>query len=471
MEELCWYGAQKLAKAVRDKEVSPVEVLKVHLERIERENPKVNAIVTLVAGEALEQAQKAEKDILSGAEAGPLCGVPVLIKDNVHTRGIRTTYGSKLYENFVPDEDAVLVKRLKDAGAIVIGKTNIPEFGLVCVTDNLLFGPTRNPWDLSRTPGGSSGGSAAAVALGLAPLATGNDAGGSIRIPAALCGVFGFKPSFGRVPSYPTMPGINSLIHEGPISRSVADAALMMEVVAGPDDKDRFTLPAAPVNYLRDLNNGIEGKKIAYSADLGYAVVDREVAEITLSAAMRFRDLGCQVDIVDITLPDMVNALSAMTVTGVITAQEKRLEEWKDTIYPAFRPMIDRLDTISNRDLARADFLREELWQALQSLFKDYDFLITPTSCVTAFPSGAGGPLAPAEINGRKVRAMSWMAFTYPFNFTGHPAASVPCGFSAEGLPVGLQVVGRRFDDLSVLQASAAFETIMPWANRKPVLP
>lgn len=470
MEELCWYGAQKLAKALREKEVSPVEVVEAHLERIEEVNPRVNAIVTLAAEEALKQAQKAEKEILSGGEIGPLCGVPVLVKDNVHTAGIRTTYGSKLFENFVPGEDAPVVKRLKEAGAIVLGKTNIPEFGLVCITDNLLFGPTLNPWDPSRTPGGSSGGSAAAVALGLSPLATGNDAGGSIRIPAALCGVFGFKPSFGRVPSYPSLPGMGSLIHEGPITRSVADATLFMDVVSGPDDKDRFTLPCGPVNFLQDLTRGIKGKKAAFSADLGYAVVDREVAEITLRAAERFRDLGCEVDMVDLKLPDMVNALSAITVTAVTTAHEKRLEEWRETIYPAFRPMIDRAGSISNKDLARAEALREELWQAVQSLFQEYDFLLTPTSCVPAFPSGAGGPLAPAAINGQKVRAMAWMAFTYPFNFTGHPAASLPCGFSAEGLPVGLQVVGRRFDDLSVLQASAAFEAALPWAHRKPPL-
>jgi Asp-tRNA(Asn)/Glu-tRNA(Gln) amidotransferase A subunit family amidase len=470
VEELCWLDALELAAAIREKKVSPVEVIDAHLKRIARENPKVNAIVTLTADLARAEAKKAEESVLKGEQLGPLHGVPVLVKDNVFTKGIRTTFGSRLYEDFVPEEDAVLVERLKVAGAIVMGKTNIPEFGLVCVTDNLVFGHTGNPWDIKKTPGGSSGGAAAAVALGLSPLATGNDAGGSIRIPASLCGVFGLKPSFGRIPSYPRLPGFETLSHEGPITRSVADAALMLEVMAGPYERDRLTLPAAIKDYVSTLDKGVNGLRVAYSPDLGYAEVEPEVRDITYQGALAFRELGCEVEETDVMLPDMVEAMQSLVVPAIVAANEDRLEEWKQKIYPAFRPMLTRAGSISSRDTARAEFKKDELWQKVTGIFEKYDLLLTPASAVTAFDSGKGGPIGPTEINGRRVRGMSWTAFAYPFNFTGQPAASVPCGFSKAGLPVGLQIVGRRFDENTVLRAAAAFEKIRPWRQRRPIL-
>ncbi len=469
MEELCWLGALELAGAVREKKVSPVEIVNAFLARIERENHKVNAIVTLAAESARKAAKRAEDQVLHGGKTGPLHGVPVLIKDNVFTKGIRTTFGSRLYEKYVPQEDAVLVERLKEAGAIVLGKTNIPEFGLVCITDNLIFGPTRNPWHTEKTCGGSSGGAAAAVAMGLSPLATGNDAGGSIRIPASLCGVFGLKPSFGRIPSYPRLPGFETLSHEGPITRSVADAAIMLEVMAGPDERDRLTLPSAGKDYLSTVDNGIKGLRIAYSADLGYASVDSEVAKITYKAAMAFRDLGCTVEEIEVEFPDMMEAMQTLVTASIVAANEHRLEEWQEKIYPAFLPLIKKAGSISGRDIVSAEFKRDLLWDRVNRIFGEYHLLLTPTSAVTAFTSGRGGPIGPAEINGKKMRGMSWMAFTYPFNFTGQPAASVPCGFSAEGLPVGLQIVGRRFAEEAVLRAAAAFEKMQPWLQRRPV--
>jgi aspartyl-tRNA(Asn)/glutamyl-tRNA(Gln) amidotransferase subunit A len=469
LSELFWLSAVELSDLIRGKKVSPVEVMAAHLERIEKLNSRINAVVTLAAEQALREAGKAEAEVLGGMATGPLHGVPVLVKDNVFTKGIRTTFGSRLYEDFVPAEDAVLVERLKRAGAIVLGKTNLPEFGLVCITDNLIFGHTGNPWDPERTPGGSSGGAAAAVAAGFSPLATGNDAGGSIRIPASLCGVFGLKPSFGRVPAYPRLPAMETLSHEGPITRTVADAALMLEVMAGPDERDRMSLPAAPKNYLATLDRGINGLRVAYSPDLGYALVDPEVAAVTRSAALAFRDLGCQVEETGAVLPDLVGAMQKIAVTEVVAANEDRLDEWREKIYPAFRPMLDRVNTVTNRELAGAHFKREELWDKVRRVFERCDLLLTPASSVTAFVSGSGGPLAPALIGGKKAHSMSWMAFTYPFNFTGQPAASVPCGFDSAGMPVGLQIVGRRFAEATVLQAAAAFEALRPWGRMRPL--
>ncbi|MBS4021620.1 MAG: amidase [Dethiobacter sp.] len=468
METICWSTAAELAAAIAARDVSVPEVVDAYLQRIESVNPKLNAIVTLVAERAVADAKEAQTKIQKSHRLGALHGVPVLIKDNVYTEGIRTTYGSLLYENFVPDTDAILVARLKAAGAIVLGKTNLSEFGLVAITDNVIFGPTKNPWDLAKTPGGSSGGSAAAVAAGLSPLATGNDAGGSIRLPAGFCGIYGLKPSFGRIPSYPRLPVCEAVSHEGPLTRSVADAALMLEAMAGPDDRDRLSLPSAPGDYQSCLKEGVAGLKVAYSPDLGYATVDSEVRKIINKAALVFEELGCQVDEITLELPDMVKSLQIMVLTEIMVANEDRLEEWREKIYPLYSSFFSRVDKFTNKDMARIQFQRSELWHKIRRVFEDYDLLLTPTSAVAAFDSGAGGPVGPPVINGEKVRGMTWMAFAYPFNFTGQPAASVPCGFTAAGLPVGLQIVGRRFDEKTVLMASAAFEDARPWREHHP---
>ena len=258
--------------------------------------------------------------------------------------------------------------------------------------------------------------------------------------------------------------------HEGPITRTVADAALMLEVMAGPDERDRFSLPPAEKGYPQCLAEGIAGFRIAYNADLGYAVVDPEVKEITRQAAMAFRELGCRVEEVELNLPNMEEALQAMVITETVAANEANLRQWEDKLYPAYLPFLVLADTITSRDLTRIQFTRERLWDALWPLFKDYDLLLTPTTCVPAFDSGEGGPMGPEQIDGKGVGPISWIAFTYPFNFTGQPAASVPCGFNREGLPVGLQIVGRRYSEKAVLRASAAFEKIRPWQGKKPAL-
>ena len=469
-KEICWMTALELTEAISGGEISPVDVLDAVMEQVKRYNPELNAIVTLTGESAIESAKKAEKMVRKGEKLGPLLGVPVTLKDLVFTKGVRTTFGSKLYENFVPDEDAVLVERLKKAGAVIIGKTNVPEFGLIPVTDNLIFGPTRNPWDKSKTSGGSSGGAATAVAAGMGPLASGSDGGGSIRIPSSLCGVYGFKPSFGRVPSYPRLPGWETMDCPGPIARTVSDAALMLDVIAGPDDRDRFSLPGIDVSYLETLDNGIEGSRIAYSPDLGYAVVDQEVEKQTRKAAFSFDKLGCEVTEIKPDLFDMQYELITMVIAETITANEEHLEEWKEKIYPLYLSYLELEETFSIRDVVRVQYKREELWGKMRKIFENYDFLLTPTTAVPAFKLEKGGTMGPTEIAGETVGPVGWIAFTYPFNFTGQPAASVPCGFTGDGLPVGLQIVGSRYDDDGVLRASKAFEKTFPWQDKKPPL-
>ncbi len=466
-EDLCWMSAVELSKAIVGGEVSPVDVVEAVLERVHKCNPQINAVVTLLEDEARQEAKRAEEAVRKG-ERRPLLGVPVTIKDNIPVKGVRTTYGSKMFENFVPKEDAVLVERLREAGAIIIGKTNLPEFGLVAITDNPLFGATRNPWDLERTPGGSSGGAAAAVASGIAPIAIGNDGGGSIRIPSALCGVYGFKPSFGRVPSYRDLPIFLEMASHGPITRTVADAALVMDVISGPDERDRFSLPAVGFSYLERLEEGVEGKRFAYSPDLGYAVVDPEVEKLTRNAISAFEEAGASVEEVDVSIPDLAYELIVLVLTETIAMIGDKFEEWKNVAYPLYLNFLPLADTVTFKDYIKVRVRRDELWDAVRKIFADYDFMLTPTTAVPAFKLEEG--MGPTKIAGKDVGPIGWMPFTYPFNFTGQPAASVPCGFTKDGLPVGLQIVGRRYDDLGVLQASRAFEKIRPWQDKKPPL-
>jgi aspartyl-tRNA(Asn)/glutamyl-tRNA(Gln) amidotransferase subunit A len=463
-------SAIELLDAYRSKKLSPVEVTRAVLERISEVNSKINAIVTLTSDLALEQAKAAEEAYKRG-EAAALAGVPMTIKDLIATKGIRTTFGSLLFEDYVPDEDAVLVERLRDAGVVILGKTNVPEFGLVAVTDNLIFGPALNPWDTKKTVGGSSGGAAAGVVAGLGPLAVGNDGGGSIRIPSSLCGSFGIKPHFGRIPSGPKpYHGWESMNAEGPITRTVADAALMMDVMAGPDDRDRMSLPASGVNYLESIKGGVKGLKVAYTSDLAVAAVEPEVVEITKKAAFAFSELGCDVVEDDPGIFDMAQDLTVMVILETVTAHEHHLEEATEKMYTLYKPFLELMDVFSGRDRVRVDYNREEMWDRIRRFFEKYDLLLTPTAACPAFDFKEGGMLGPETINGVEQNPASWIGFTFPFNFTGQPAASIPCGFSAGGLPVGLQIVGRRYDEPTVLRAAAAFEAARPWADCHPEL-
>ena len=465
---ICRMSAWETREAIAAGELSPVEAVDAVLDRIERLNPSVNAYCTVVAESARREAQQAEAGVLRKDELGPLHGVPVSIKDLVYTRGIRTTGGSRLFEDFVPERDSVVVERLKKAGAIVIGKTNTPEFGWVAVTDNTLFGPTRNPWDVGRTPGGSSGGAACAVALGMAPLAIGSDGGGSIRIPSSFCGVFGLKPSYGRVPAAPGFPSLwEGLSVTGPITRTVRDAALMMEVIAGRDDRDYSSLPDTDLGYVSSLEGDLKGLRVAWSPDLGYAVADEQVLRATEAAARVFANLGCTVETAAPDAGDPQESFSAQVAASVAAFPGARMEDSPDLIDPALARFIERSREVPARDYIKARMANIEFAIKVWAFFEEYDLLLTPVVAVPPFEIGSYGP---REIGGKRVGPLAWMPFTYPFNVTGQPAASVPCGWTDDGLPIGLQIVGRRFEDGTVLRAAAAFERAAPWADRYPTL-
>jgi len=466
--EICYMSVVEMVEAIKTRKLSPVEIMDAVLSRIERLNPRVNAYCTLLAESARKQATEAEAKVMKGEELGPLHGIPVSIKDLTFTRGVRTTFGSRIYENFVPDRDAVVVERLKAAGAIMIGKTNTPEFGFMGVTDNLLFGPTRNPWNLERHAGGSSGGAAAAVAAGMGPLAQGSDGGGSIRIPSSFCGVFGIKPSFGRVPRGPGFPDWQTLTHYGPITRTVPDAALALEVMAGRDDRDRWSLPETGLRYLSALGGDLKGLKVAWSPDLGYAVVDPGVLEVTSAAVATFETLGCTVEAAAPEARNPGRTFAAIWAVTFASRYMDKLEEWRDQMNPRLVALIEQGKDRLVMDYARAAVGREEYCEQIQPFFERYDLLLTPSTAVPAFELDKFEVTEIAGVKGSPV--LDWTPFSHPFNFTGQPAASVPCGWTDDGLPVGLQIVGRRFDDVTVLRAAAAFEKASPWADRRPPL-
>jgi aspartyl-tRNA(Asn)/glutamyl-tRNA(Gln) amidotransferase subunit A len=466
-DDLCWLSATELAALVRTKKVSPVEILSAVLDRIDKVNPRLNAYVLVVADEARKDARAAERALgKKGARLGPLHGLPFSVKDLVITKNVTTTFGTPLFKDHVPTEDAPMVARMKTAGAVMLGKTNTPTFGWIGATHNLLHGVTRNPWNLERTPGGSSGGASAACAAGLAPLHIGTDGGGSIRIPAAFTGIYGFKPSYGRIPVYPASGGW-SLSHVGPMTRTVADAALMMNACAGPDERDQSSLPAERVDYVKALRGSLEGLRVAYAEDLGFAdVVDPDVAALCTRAVKAFRELGCRVEEVEPRWPSPREAWEQIFCGG-IAARMAPYRERRDAIDPGLLQIIE--STLRNGPLryVQAWFDRLAWWQHPRAFFAKYDLLLTPTVACPPFRTGLDNP---TDIAGRPVPPYGWMPFTYAFNMTGQPAASVPCGLTREGVPVGLQIVGRRHDDVGVLRASAAFERARPWRDTRPPL-
>ncbi len=461
--DLCFLSADELVERYHRGELSPVEVTDAVLERIERLNPALNAFVTVTPERARKDARRAEEAYRTG-DPPALAGVPVSIKDLVPTKDIRTTRGSLLSADWVPDFDPVFVQRLYDAGVVMLGKTNTPEGGWKGETTNRVAGTTFNPWNLNRTPGGSSGGASAAVAAGLGPLAQGGDGAGSIRIPAAFSGVFGHKPSFGRVPYPGSSP--TQLAHTGPMTRTVRDAAMMLDVMAGPDPSDRHSLAKAP-SFVEDIEGGIAGLRVAWSLDLGYATVDPEIAELTTVAARKFEQLGCHVEEAHPGLADpweIIDILFAMGQAGVVA---NRLDEVGPLLDQGRLRLIERALDWSAVDIQQAMSRRDEYWDGVRTFFETYDLLLTPTCPVAAFQAGIDFP---PEIDGVAMSYLSWTPFTYPFNLTGQPSASVPCGFTVDGLPAGLQITGRWRDDAAVLRAAARFEEIAPWADARPAL-
>lgn len=465
-EDICFMPATDLVAAFVAKKLSPVEVMDAVIARIERLNPIINAFCTLTLEEARQKAKAAEAAIMRGDRLGPLHGVPVSIKDLVITKGVRTMRGSKIYENYIPDEDAPVVERLRDAGAIMLGKTTTPEFGWKGVTDSPVTGITRNPWNLERTCGGSSGGAGAAVASGLGPIAQGSDGGGSIRIPSSFCGIYGLKPSYGRIAAYPAS-AMETFSHLGPMTRTVKDAALMLQVMAGPDERDRLSLPAQNIDYMAATKGDIRGLRVAWSANLGYAIVDPEVERITEAAAKVFIDLGCHVEAVDPGFENPEPFFSVFWIGGIGTYISDYLPKWESQMDPGLVTFAEQLKKLTAKEYVQANFKRVEFWQKVRKFFEKYDLLLTPTVAVPPFQIGINSP---SEIAGQKISWINWTPFTYPFNLTGQPAATVPCGWTQDGLPVGLQIVSRRYDEATVLRASAAFERAKPWADKRPKL-
>jgi aspartyl-tRNA(Asn)/glutamyl-tRNA(Gln) amidotransferase subunit A len=466
-ENLCFLPAAELASRIRRKDLSPVEVVRTVLERIQALEPKLNAFATLCADQALDDARHAEAALAKGTAEGPLFGVPVTIKDLTATRGIKTERGSQILKGFAPDFDAPVVTRLRHAGAIMLGKTTTSEFGWTGVSRSPLTGLTHNPWKHGFNAGASSAGAGVAAAAGYGPLHQGSDGAGSIRMPAHFCGVFGLKPTYGRVASYPVSNN-DYTSHVGPLTRSVADAALMLKAIAGPHPLDHTSLEAEPADYTGRLHEGVKGRRFAFSADLGHARVDPEVAALVAKAVRAFEgDLGGKVEAVSPAWGKLGPELIRFFWPAHHAQFARYLAEHREHMDPG---LVACIEAGAKLTVAQYQAMRErklEYCAQIHHLFEGWDFLLTPTVSVAAFPAER---LQPANWPEHPWDWIGWAEFSYPFNFSGNPAATVPCGFTRDGLPVGLQIVGRRFDDLGVLQAAAAFEAARPWADQRPKL-
>ena len=463
--DLCFTPATELARLVRTKALSPVELTRAVLDRVEQVNPAINAVCTVTDDAARTAARAAEDAVMRGGALGPLHGVPYSVKDLHFTRGVRTMSGSFVFEHRVPDVDAPFVARLKAAGGVMIGKTTSPEFGWKGLGDSPVTGATRNPWNTAMTSGGSSAGAAAAVAAGLGPLAQGSDGAGSIRIPAGFCGIYGLKPSFGRIPMWP-VSNDDYGSHIGPMTRTVADAALMLAVMAGPDDRDRTSLEGRPADYVGELHRGIRGLRVAFSPDLDGLRVDPEVAALVRKAVDVFPELGCEVEQVRTGFADSHDLVRTMWSANMAGNRARHLPEFRARMDPGLVACIEEGLRYSAAEYVAAREEKLAYWDTVRPLFETYSLLLTPTLSVAAFPVGR---LNPEGWRDHPWDWIDWASFSYPFNLTALPAATVPVGFTAAGLPVGLQIVGRRFADLTVLQASAAFEAARPWAHARPM--
>ncbi len=467
-EDICFMSAYEMREKIKTQELSSQEITEIVIERLEKINPIINAYCTPTFEWARETAKNADVAVKKGEKLGSLHGIPTSIKDEMPIKGIRTTFGSKLYENNIPDEDDACVERLKDAGVVILGKTNMSPFGFIAVTNNLIFGETRNPWNLERTSGGSSGGAAASIASGLGYLALGADGGGSIRTPSCFCGIYGIKPSFGRVPVYPTSGvHLDSLIHYGPIVRYVKDAALMLDAIKGSHYGDMYSLPDENINYFEKIDEKPKQLKIGYSQDLGFAkVIDSEVQENFLNSVQKFEEFGWSVEPAKFKIRNPERIL--LTYHTVLYGYDlgPKLKKWRENMHPDLVKAVEAGVEATGNDFARSVARRKVIFEKFYQYFKNYDLLLTPTTGLPAFELGISFP---TKIDGKIVSPTAWMPFSAAFNLTGLPAATVPCGWSSEGLPIGLQIVGKRFDDLTVLQASKAFEEIAPWQDKRPI--
>lgn len=464
--ELCFLTATELAHLMRTEVVSCREVMEAHLARIEQVNPKVNAIVTLLPERALDHARQADEALARGEEVGPLHGLPIAHKDLVLTKGIRTTFGSPIFADFVADQDEIIVERLRNAGAITIGKTNTPEFGAGSQTFNSVFGETLNPYDLTKTCGGSSSGAAVALACGMQPLADGSDLGGSLRNPASFCNVVGFRPSPGRVPIWPARVGWCPLPVEGPMARTVQDVALMLSVIAGPDPRAPLSISEPGHPFRRPLERDFAGVRIAWSRDLGGLPVDPRVTAVIEKQRGVLSSLGCTVEDAQ---PDLRDADETFRVwrawlfeLGFGEMLRTHRAQMKDTVIWN----IEEGEKLTGPQIGQAERKRTELYQRVRQFMEQYEFLILPVSQVPPFDVKQQYV---TEINGVKLDTyLDWMRSCYYITVTGLPAISVPCGFTPEGLPVGIQIVGRHHNDFGVLQLAHAFEQATGFGRQRP---
>ena len=455
--DICQLSAVELARLIRAKGLSAREVVGAHLAQIERVNPGVNAIVTLVADQALERARLADEAFARGDAVGPLHGLPIAHKDLQPTQGIRTTFGSPIYRDFVPAEDSLLVERLRHAGAIVVGKTNTPEFGAGSQTFNPVFGSTLNPYDRTKTCGGSSGGAAVALATGMLPIADGSDMGGSLRNPASFCNIVGLRPSPGRVPTWPTATAWSTLSVDGPMGRSVADVALLLSAMAGPDARSPISLSDSGSVFAAPLDRGFKGVRIAWWKNLGGVPVDRRVRDVVNAQRSVFESHGCIVDDAEPDFTDFDPVFKTVRALAFVTGVAPRVAGHREQVKETILWEIDRGERLTAAEIAWAETKRSELYDRMRRFMKRYDFFVLPSTQVPPFD--VNRPYV-TEIDGVAMETyIDWMKSCYYISLVGNPAISVPCGFTPEALPVGLQIVGRHRDDWGLLQMAHAFET------------
>jgi len=466
--DLSFTSAVELARLYRARKTSPLEVMQAVLARIDALNPQVNAVVTLARDAALWEARRATAALRRGKALPPLLGIPVGIKDVTATKGIRTTHGSKLFEDHVPDEDALVVQRLRAAGAIVIGKTNTPEFAFGPNTVNAVFGATRNPWNLALTSGGSSGGSAAALATGMCPLAEGTDLGGSLRGPASYCGVVGFRTTPGLIPRYPSVLAWDTYSVEGPMARTIGDTALMLSVMAGADDRSPLSYDVDPRDFIKAVKGpSMRGCRVAWTSDLGgLMTIDHEVRAVFEGAVGVFRSGGARVEE---GCPDMSDVPEIVRLTRgllMVARHADKLPEHRAVLQDGLVENTEQGLALTARDVAQGELLRTQQWHRVREFLAERDVWLTPTTATPPFPIDQPHV---TEINGEPVgKTMARSYLTYAFSVLGLPAISIPCGFTSQGLPVGLQIVGKRRGEAAVLRAAAAFEAAQPWGDHRP---
>ncbi len=468
-QEICFLPAHELVDHILSKKLSAVEVMEAHLSQIDRINPTVNAIVTLLPEQAMAQAKAADEALAKGQQTGPLHGLPVAHKDLVLTKGIRTTSGSPIFKDFVPVEDALIVERLKNAGTITIGKTNTPEFGAGSQTFNEVFGETLNPYDTTRTCGGSSGGAAVSLACGMLPIADGSDMGGSLRNPASFCNVVGMRTSPGRVPSWPKLAGWSFLSVEGPIARTVKDAALMLSAIAGPDPRSPIAIVEDGRRFSNNLERDFKRARVAWSPNLGSLPVDPRVTAVLEEQKHVFENLGCVVEAVEPDFTDADEIFKVLRAWSFELSLSELLETHRSQLKDTVIWNIEAGTKLSGPQIGKIERKRTELYHRVRQFMETYEFIILPVSQVPPFDVKQRYI---TEINDVKMETyIDWMKSCYYITTTGHPAISVPCGFTPEGLPVGIQIVGRHQDDLGVLQLAYAFEQVTEfWKIKPPVV-